>query len=84
MAHDRVTLSIRVSPNTHAAIKRMAEREELPVNTYVKETVLLRIGYNLGVEAGLLATGGTMTLEQDNAVREAVRDLIREWAEETS
>lgn len=71
----KVTLTLRLSPIIHSAIMREAQRQGLTTSRFITESVLLRVGYLLGVEAGALQRM-PYTLEQDEAIQRAVRSLL--------
>lgn len=73
----KITVTLRLNPTIHAAIKREAGRQGLTTSRYIVESVLLRTGYLLGVEAGAIE-GMPFPPEQDRAIQRAIRDLLRE------
>lgn len=77
----RVNVHLRLNPRVHAAIKRQADEQGLPAATYIVHSLMIRLGYELGVESGLHAAAASPPLEFDNAVKEAVKELLHDYGE---
>lgn len=78
---ERVAVTLRFAPRTHRIIKAIAEQEGQPMSQWIREALLLRVGYVIGVEQGRIPAQPTP--EELSAMREAVRDVLREWREDT-
>ena len=76
---ERVAITLRFAPRTHRIIKAIAEQEGQPMSQWIREALLLRVGYVIGVEQGRLPAQPTP--EELEAMREAVREILGEWRE---
>jgi hypothetical protein len=77
---ERVAITLRFAPRTHQIIKAIAEQDGQPMSQWIREALLLRVGYVLGVEQGRLpANPNPAELE---AMRQAVREVLHEWRED--
>lgn len=77
---ERVAITLRFAPRTHRMIKAIAEQDGQPLSQWIREALLLRVGYVIGVERGRLPADPTP--EELDAMREAVREILREWDED--
>lgn len=78
---ERVAITLRFAPRTHKIIKAIAEQDGQPMSQWIREALLLRVGYVLGVQQGRVPVAPSP--EELDALREAVRDVLREWSEDT-
>ncbi len=78
---ERVAITLRFAPRTRRIIKAIAEREGLPMSPWIREALLQRVGYVIGVEQGRLPAQPSP--EELEAIREAVRKILHEWRENT-
>ena len=77
---ERVAITLRFAPRTHKIIKAIADQDGQPLSQWIREALLLRDGFVLGVQQGRVpAQPSPAELE---AMREAVRDVLREWRED--
>ena len=77
---ERVAITLRFAPRTHQIIKAIAEREGQPMSQWIREALLLRVGYVIGVEQGRIPAQPSP--EELEAIREAVREVLHEWRED--
>lgn len=77
---ERVAITLRFAPRTHRIIKAIAEQEGQPLSQWIREALLLRVGYVIGVEQGRLPASPSP--EELEAMREAIRDVLHEWRED--
>lgn len=76
----RIATTLRFAPRTHRVIKTIAEQEGQTMSQWIREALLLRVGYVLGVQQGRVPVAPTPA--EIEAMREAVRDVLREWDED--
>lgn len=72
----KVTVTLRLSPSIHALLREFAEADGATLNRWITESLLLRCGYILGVQAGSVSRD--LTVAQDRAMHDAVRDVFAE------
>lgn len=70
MTKPRHNIQIRVTPAIYAAIKDHAEREGLSLSRWIQESLLLRIGYENGLDH---------TPEDQEQAREVVLDVFDDY-----
>ena len=76
----RIATTLRFAPRTHRVIKAIAEQEGQTMSQWIREALLLRVGYVLGVQQGRLPVAPSP--EELEAMRQAVRDVLQEWSED--
>jgi hypothetical protein len=77
---ERIAITLRFAPRTHRIIKAIAEQEGQPMSQWIREALLLRVGYVIGVEQGRLPAQPSP--EELDAIRAAVREILHEWRED--
>jgi hypothetical protein len=80
MPTPKVTITLRLTPENHRAIKRRAELNGVPLATYIVECALIRMAFELGVETGLLPYE-TPHRQTDERVVAGVKALLTEYGE---
>lgn len=77
MPPPNANIHLRPSQRIKDALQHRADLEGLPLSRLCMEYLLIRLGYEIGLEHGVLKTGET-TIEVDAAIKAAVRELLDE------